>query len=298
MRHDNTDTPTTGSESESHRRGRDRSPLRGRAFRTLVVALVIATVVGTVTLGSVGAATTAGEPTTTEPSPAMTDGAASADSAAPANGASSGAEPALVVSDATVEPDSTGSLRVSLTDVPDGLAGFKIALAVDDGDVATVANASYPDHFGLTTDPAVGADGETITVEAADLDDAVTAGDANVTLATIDVAGADAGQTDLRVTSMQVDDDDGGAVDPSLEAGTLTVGDDGSGTEDSDPNGSESDDNGSESDGDDSESDDDGSPSDDETDDDGSDDGMPGFAAGSALATLAVLVATVLAKLR
>ncbi|NUB90756.1 hypothetical protein HTZ84_14070 [Haloterrigena sp. SYSU A558-1] len=292
MRHDDTDTPTTGSESASHRRGRDRSPLRGRAFRTLAVALAIATVVGTVALGSVGAAALAGEePPTTEPSPAMTDGAASA------GGASSGAEPALVISDATVGPDSTGSLRVSLTDVPDGLAGFKIALAVDDGDVATVTNASYPDHFGLTTDPAVGADGETITVEAADLDDAVTAGDADVTLATIDVTGADAGQTDLRVTSMQVDDDDGGAVDPSLEAGTLTVGDD-AGNEDSGSDGSESDDTGSESDDNDSESDDDGSPSDDGADGDGSDDGMPGFAAGSALAALAVLVAAVFAHRR
>ncbi|WP_229380207.1 hypothetical protein [Haloterrigena salifodinae] len=266
--------------------------LRRRAFRALAVALVIATVLGTVTLGSAGAATTpAEEPPTTELSPAMTDGAAST------SGASSGAGPTLVVSDATVEPDSTGSLRVSLTDTPDGLAGFKIALAIDDGDVATVTNASYPDHFGLTTDPAVDADGETITVEAADLDDAVTAGDANVTLATIDVAGADASQTDLRVTSMQVDDDDGGAVDPSLEAGTLTVGDD-AGIEDSDPNGSESGGNDSKSGGNDSESDDDGSPSDDGTDGDGSDDGMPGFAAGSALAAIAVLVAAVLAQLR
>ncbi|WP_126662685.1 hypothetical protein [Haloterrigena salifodinae] len=291
------DADTSMSGTESRRRVRDRSALRRRAFRALAVALVIATVLGTVALGSAGAATTpAEEPPTTEPSPAMTDGAASADSAAPANGASSGDEPALVVSDTTVEPDSTGSLRVSLTDAPDGLAGFKIALAVDDGDVATVTNASYPDHFGLTTDPAVGADGETITVEAADLDDAVTAGDANVTLAMIDVAGADASQTDLRVTSMQVDNDDGGAVDPSLEAGTLTVGDD-AGIEDSDPNGSESGGNDSEPGGNDSESDDDGSPSDDGADGDGSDDGMPGFAAGSALAAIAVLVAAVLAQL-
>ncbi|ADB59525.1 hypothetical protein Htur_0627 [Haloterrigena turkmenica DSM 5511] len=271
------DDADTSTGSESRRRRWDHSALRGRAFRTLAIALVIATVVGTVALGSAGAATTAGEDrTTTEPSPAMTDGAVSTASA------SSGAEPELVVSDATIEPESTESLRVSLTDVPDGLAGFKLTLAVDDGDVATVTNASYPDHFGLTTDPAVGADGETITVEAADLGDAVTAGDADVTLATIDVAGVDDGQTDLRVTSMQVDDDDGGAIEPSLESGTLTVGDD-SGD-------SESGDDGSESTGDDS-------GSDDESDSEDDSDSVPGFAIGSAVAAIAVLVTVVLAKL-
>ncbi|WP_339104811.1 hypothetical protein [Haloterrigena salinisoli] len=288
MIRNDTDASTSGSES----RRRDRSALRRRAFRTLVVALAIGTVAGTAALGSVGAAST--------------------------DSASSGTEPTLVVSDATVEPDSTAGLRVSLTDVPDGLAGFKLTLAVDDGDVATVANASYPDHFGLTTDPDVSADGETVTVEAADLDDEIAAGATNVTLATIDVAGGDDGQTDLRVTSMQVDDDDGSAIDPSLEAGTLTIGDDtpettpGTGDEGSDPNGSESDGpdsgsdgDGSESDGNGSESDGNSSPSDDDSgsnaDDSESDDdaeSVPGFAVGPALAALAALVAAVLAKLR
>ncbi|WP_207591074.1 hypothetical protein [Halomontanus rarus] len=155
----------------------------------------------------------------------VTGGGSTADGVSVADNSSPAAEGTLVVSDASTDLDASATHRVALTDVPDGLAGFEITLALDSEDVATVTGASYPDHFGMTTDPAVGSDGRTIAVEAVDLADEITAGKSNVTLARIDVTGVDAGETDLRVVDLQADADGGSPIEPSLEAGTLTVGD-------------------------------------------------------------------------
>ena len=249
-------TPTgSTSESETDPRRRGRSARRWHAIRALVVAVAIGMAIGTVAVGSVGAA--------------MTDGAASTGTDATDEDAES--DPVLVVADATVDPDSSATHRVSLTEAPEGLAGFKLTLAVENGDVATVANAGYPDHFELTSDPVVSADGETVTVEAADLGDEITAGATDVTLATIELTGVDDGETELRVTDLQVDADGGAAVDPTLEAGTLTVNNDSSETTDTDSGSDDNDSNG---------------------------DSVPGFAIGPAVAAIAALVAIALARLR
>ncbi|WP_137291418.1 hypothetical protein [Natronorubrum halophilum] len=219
------------------------SPRRWRAVRVLVVAVVLVAL-GAIAIGSV----------------AGSEG----------GNASSATDAELVVSDATVDPTATETHRLALTDAPEGLAGFEVTLALESGDVATVTNASYPDHFGLTTDPAVSADGRTVTVEAADLGDEITSGATDVTLAEIDVTGVEPGETELQVTELQIDADGGSAIEPSLEAGTVTVGDGAVGSSSQNDDGTET---GPESEAD--------------------SDSVPGFAGGVTIAALAA-VATVL----
>ncbi|WP_246998608.1 hypothetical protein [Halosolutus gelatinilyticus] len=132
---------------------------------------------------------------------------------------------AIVVDDATVEAGDDATLRVVLTDAPDGLAGFELTIALA-ADVATVDGARYPGAFGMTTEPAVSDDGRSVTVEAVDLDDEITAGATGVTLAAIDVTGTDAGETDLTIEAVQADADGGDRIAPTLRAGKLTVVDD------------------------------------------------------------------------
>lgn len=207
----------------------------------------------------------------------VTGGGSAAGGVSVADNSSPAAEGTLVVSDASTDLDASATHRVALTDVPDGLAGFEITLALDSEDVATVTGAGYPDHFGMTTDPARGSEGRTITVEAVDLADEITAGASNVTLARVDVTGVDAGETDLRVVDLQADADGGRPIEPSLEAGTLTVGDGG-------PDGSKTDaDADTDAGADESESD---SGTDSESNSDDRTDSIPGFTA-----TLASLVA-------
>lgn len=223
------------------------SPRRWQAIRLLVIAAVIVAL-----------------------------GAAAIDPAVGSGGsdASNATDPELVVSNTTVDPDATGTHRLALTDAPEGLAGFEVTLALESDDVATATNASYPDHFGLTTDPAVSADGRTITVEAADLGDEITSGATDVTLAEIDVAGVDPGETELQVTDLQIDADGGSAIEPSLEAGTVTVGE--GAVEPS----SRSDDDGTET-GSESEAD---------------SDSVPGFAVGVTIAAIAAVATSLLVR--
>ncbi|NLV12398.1 cell surface protein [Haloarcula argentinensis] len=133
--------------------------------------------------------------------------------------------PAISIETDSVAAGETMAVPVVLTSAPDGLAGYQLELSVDDRAVARFENASYPDRFGLTTDPVVSSDGGTVTLEAADLDGQIEPGASGVTLATVTLAGVGVGETQVTVASNQVDADGGGAVEPATEAATVTVTD-------------------------------------------------------------------------
>ncbi|EMA30076.1 hypothetical protein [Haloarcula japonica] len=131
--------------------------------------------------------------------------------------------PKISIEAGSVAAGETTTVPVVLTTAPDGLAGYQLELAVDDPAVVRFENASYPDRFGLTTDPVVSSDGGTVTLEAADLDGQIEPGASDVTLATVTLAGVDSGETQVTVASNQVDADGGGAVEPATEPAALTV---------------------------------------------------------------------------
>ncbi|ELY98641.1 hypothetical protein [Natrialba asiatica] len=212
----------TRSRNQSRRRIADADWSR-RLSRAVLAALAIGIVLG---LGVVAPVSGAGS--TAAVASTGTDAAGAANLApSTVTATATAGDPELVVSNGTIAPGDTGTHRIALTDAPDGLAGYKLELEFSSEGVATVTNASYPERFGLTTDPIVSADGQSLTVEAADLDDEITAGATNVTLARIDVDGVEAGTTDLQVAAMQIDADGGSPVEPAIEAGTVTVGDGG-----------------------------------------------------------------------
>jgi hypothetical protein len=133
--------------------------------------------------------------------------------------------PAVRVDDVAVATGDTAVVAVVLTAAPDGLAGYYLRVAVADADVARVAGASYPDAFGLTTDPEVGADGRTVALEAADLDGAIEPGATDVTLATVELAGRAPGEVRVAVDPVQFDADGGESFDPVARPGTVAVTD-------------------------------------------------------------------------
>ncbi|WP_336339017.1 cell surface protein [Haloarcula brevis] len=132
-------------------------------------------------------------------------------------------DPAISIEAGSVAAGETTAVPVVLTSAPDGLAGYQLELAVSDPGVARFGNASYPDRFGLTTDPVVSSDGGTITLEAADLDGQIEPGATDVTLATVELTGVAGGETQVTVASSQVDADGGAAVEPATTATTVAV---------------------------------------------------------------------------
>lgn len=138
-------------------------------------------------------------------------------------------QPTVVVTDGTTAGDGTTTVGVVLTDAPDGLSGYYLELTVENPDVARVESAGYPDAFGLTSEPEIGSDGATVTLEAADVEGAVDPGATDVTLATVTVGGAAPGDVELTVEPRQFDADDGSAFSPATQSGTVTVAGSGGG---------------------------------------------------------------------
>lgn len=119
----------------------------------------------------------------------------------------------LVVGATTVVAQSgegDATLEVALPETPDGLAGYQLTIALDGG---TVTGASYPDAFQPTTEPEIGSDGRTVALEAADVSNAISAGDGEVRLATVTVEGLDGEQPAVRVTDAEIDADGGDRID-------------------------------------------------------------------------------------
>jgi PGF-CTERM protein len=191
----------------------------------------------------------------------------------------------LTVTNATVDENETSTLRLALTRAPAGLSGYQVTLELSDSGVAEIRNASYPDSFQLTTDPAVTGDSQRVTLEAAVTD--TPPGATNVTLATVAVTGTGGGTTAVRVTDAQVDADNGSRVAPASSPGSVAVeplSNDGGGTG-----------NGDEADGDDSPEGSSPSNPADDPGDDGS--GTPTEAAGPGFGVIAALAALLAAAL-
>ena len=126
-------------------------------------------------------------------------------------------QPTLRVTDPTTA-DGTTSVDVVLTAAPDGLAGYYLDLSVESPADARVVTASYPEQFGLTSDPAYDDEGGTVTLEAADLSGAVEAGATDIRLATVAVDGATDGDLSVTLDPRQFDADDGSAFEPARAA--------------------------------------------------------------------------------
>jgi len=123
-------------------------------------------------------------------------------------------QPTLRLTDGTTTDGNT-SVDVILTSAPDGLAGYYLDLSVESPDGAHIVDASYPAAFGLTSTPEYSDGGETVTLEAADLNDTVGPGSTGVRLATVTVEDADAAGPDLAVDPRQFDADDGSVFTPA-----------------------------------------------------------------------------------
>lgn len=130
----------------------------------------------------------------------------------------------LTVTDAAIDPGESVTHALSLDRVPDGLSGFEVTLALRGDDAATVEGAAYPSSLRPTTPPRIGPDNRTVTLEAADLAAEIEPGATDVSLANVTVNGTATGRATLAVVDAQIDADDGGRIDPTVDAGEIAVG--------------------------------------------------------------------------
>jgi len=115
----------------------------------------------------------------------------------------------------------TTTATVTVDEAPNGIAGFRLDVGVDDPSVVEVTGGSYPKSFGLVEDPQVADDGSSVTLKASDTDSAIEPGATDVVLATVEMASAGDGTTDLTATVQALDADGGAAIDPIVETGQI-----------------------------------------------------------------------------
>ena len=126
----------------------------------------------------------------------------------------------LTVGSVEVLPDQLASSPVVLSDAPNGLSGFVLEFTVIDSSVGELVSVSLPD-FGLTQTELIS--GSKLVVKAADLNGLIVAGDANVTLATIEILGVSSGSTQIEVSVLAMDDDKGNNLAVEINQGTIMV---------------------------------------------------------------------------
>jgi hypothetical protein len=132
-------------------------------------------------------------------------------------------DPVVTVESTSVGVGANATVNLTLSNAPEGIAGYNITLTVVDPEVATITGVSAPGRFQLSP-TGILRDGTVANVEAVDLSGSVEAGATDVPLGTVRLRGETDGATTLRVDVLAMDADGGGDVAPTTRNGTVTVG--------------------------------------------------------------------------
>ncbi len=143
----------------------------------------------------------------------------------PGTGGGEPGQPTLSVS--FPERNGAGSAvpaDLSLSNAPDGLAGFDVTISIADTGVAAVTDVGFDDVFpDSTTEASISADGSTVSLEAADIEENVGTGASDVPLATVSLEPQSAGTTGIDLEIGALDADDGSVIDAGTSTGDLTI---------------------------------------------------------------------------
>ncbi|WP_455448775.1 alkaline phosphatase PhoX [Natrinema thermotolerans] len=123
-----------------------------------------------------------------------------------------------------IRQDATAAAELTLSAVPDGLAGGTVSVSVDHTDVAEITGATYHDALELTAGPTVSDDGSTVEFRFADIDEEIQPGATDVSVATVELEGTSMGTTDISVTVDSLDDDDGAPIESRPHTGVVVTG--------------------------------------------------------------------------
>ncbi|EMA52949.1 hypothetical protein [Halococcus thailandensis] len=135
----------------------------------------------------------------------------------------------ITAGSANTSPNGTTSVGLTLSTAPEGVSGYDLVVRLSDPSVGTITNASVADAFGLDR-VSVSDNGTMVTLSGVDVDENVQPGATGISLGTVEITGESTGASDIVVEQVNLDDDNGTAVEPSTTPGTLTVAGAGTGT--------------------------------------------------------------------
>ncbi|ELY70985.1 hypothetical protein C489_01466 [Natrinema versiforme JCM 10478] len=130
----------------------------------------------------------------------------------------------LHVDSVAISHGATGTADLTLSSVPEGLAGGRVTVSLAHTEIAEITGADYHDALELTAGPAISDDGSSVEFQFADLEEAIEPGAMDVTLASLELEGTGTGTTDITVDVHALDDDDGIAIEPQSRPGVVVTG--------------------------------------------------------------------------
>ncbi|MFA4876311.1 MAG: PKD domain-containing protein [Methanoregula sp.] len=121
------------------------------------------------------------------------------------------------------QPGESILLNLTLNSAPQGLSGYNLNVNVANPSVARISSVSFPawasDLHANSTLPA----SQNVLISASDVNHLVESGATQVTLASILVTGLSAGESDLTISTDNLNDDAGLGITPDLVPGHIIV---------------------------------------------------------------------------
>jgi secreted PhoX family phosphatase len=118
--------------------------------------------------------------------------------------------------------EKTGSVDLTMSSVPGGLAGGSLTLSIDTS-VAEFTGATVADEFGLSRS-SVSDDGSTATVTFTDIEKDVEGALVEIVVASLEIRGTGTGTADITIESADVDDDAGDSLEVETRSGLVVTG--------------------------------------------------------------------------
>lgn len=126
----------------------------------------------------------------------------------------------VVPNRSTVAPGETVTVSVSLSEAPEGIAGFNITAGVDNSNVVQIRQANASDAFGLEDTTRTG---DSVSVKGVDIGEEVGPGSSDVTVAIVTLEAQQEGTAQLTIRSNQLDADDGSRISVTDQTAEITV---------------------------------------------------------------------------
>lgn len=117
--------------------------------------------------------------------------------------------------------NSIRALYLTLDSAPNGLSGYNITISLSNGSVAEIISVDFPAWATLQSNSSL--PGDSVWLKAADLNNQIINGTANVLLATLTIRGDSLGKTNVNISVTTMDDDGGAQINPNTVASQVEV---------------------------------------------------------------------------
>nr|WP_303645294.1 alkaline phosphatase PhoX [Salinirubrum litoreum] len=129
----------------------------------------------------------------------------------------------LDVASVAIANGQTARTPLVMSSAPEGLAGGKVTVTIEEQNVAAFTDVEFADAVGLT-ESSVSNDGSTATLRFTDTEKAIQQGALDVTLATLGLRARGTGTTDVTIEVERVDDEGGDPIAVEIRTGMVVTG--------------------------------------------------------------------------